>query len=76
MAVNPMDFMKYKKRLELFYQQHPKVMPFLRAVGENGTKAGSVIELRVTDPDGHEMVSNIRLTEDDVETINMAKGLH
>lgn len=73
MAVNPMDFMKYKKRLDLFNEQHPKVQPFLAAAGSEAVEAGSVIEIRIKRPDGHEMVSNIRLTDDDVETVNMLK---
>lgn len=74
MAVNPMELMKYKKRLDLFNQQHPKVQAFLAAVGAQGAVAGSVIELKVTRPDGHEMISNIKLTDDDIETINMLKN--
>jgi hypothetical protein len=71
MGFNPFEMKKYKERLDLFNAQHPKVGAFLAAVGSQGAEAGTVIEMKVTRPDGRELVSNIRLTEDDVETIHM-----
>jgi hypothetical protein len=75
MGFNPFEMRKYKERLEIFNRQHPKVGAFLAAAGAQGTQAGTVIELKVTRPDGRELVSNIRLTEDDVETIQMLRQM-
>lgn len=71
MAMNPMMLMKLKERLGLFQSQHPKFQMFLNAVGNQAIETGSIIEVKVTRPDGKEMVTNLRLTEDDVETVRM-----
>ena len=33
---------------------------------------GSIMEMKVTTPEGWEYITNIRLTQDDVETLRMA----
>ena len=73
--MNPMMMMKLAARWKKFNEEHPKVVPFFRAVAANGIEAGSVIEVKVTDPQGKEYVSNIRVTPDDMETVEMLKGL-
>ncbi len=73
MAINPMHMMKYKERLDKFNQQHPKFGQFIMAAASQGAEVGSVVEIKITRPDGREMVSNIRLTEDDIETLQMVK---
>lgn len=60
-----------KKRLNMFNEDHPKVMPFLNMLKENAVKEGTIVEMRVTTPEGQEYVSNIRLTKTDVETIKL-----
>lgn len=64
-----------KKRLDTFNAEHPKVMPFLQMLKEKAVKEGTIVEMRVTDPDGNEYVSNIRLTQTDVETIKLTDFL-
>ena len=64
MAMNPMQLM-----------QHPKVLEFMHDVVRNDLQPGVVMELRVTDNDGRTSVTNIRLTEEDVETIGILKEL-
>ncbi|MDO4622558.1 MAG: hypothetical protein Q4B22_06360 [Eubacteriales bacterium] len=76
MAFNPMMFMKIRERLTIFQQQHPRVMPFFQAVGAQSIREGTVLELKVTDPEGKSYVSNIRLTADDIETIQMMKEMN
>jgi hypothetical protein len=71
MAVNPMQLMKMKERMNLFQKEHPKMQMFLADVQANALQEGSVIECKVTRPDGREYVSNIRLTADDIETLRM-----
>ena len=75
MAVNPMELMKLGERLRIFQQQHPKVRPFLSEVHGKALAPGAVLEIRVTDVEGKEYVSNIRVTEEDVETIRIISGL-
>ena len=75
MNMNPMLLMQLQQRLSLFQQDHPKVMPFLQMLKGNAVKEGTIVEMRVTDPDGNEYVSNIRLTQTDVETIKLSDFL-
>ena len=74
MAFNPMHLMKLKERLDIFQTQHPKFLPFLRAL-HGRIEVGSVIEFKVTNPDGTEMVSNIKVTEEDLETVKIISEL-
>ncbi len=71
MAVNPMALLHLKERLSIFQKEHPKVRPFLHAVKEDAIVPGTILELKITTQDGRERVTNIRLTENDIETIQM-----
>ena len=73
MAMNPMQLMQLAERLRIFKSQHPKVLDFMHDVVRNDLQPGVVMELRVTDNDGKTSVTNIRLTEEDVETIGILK---
>ena len=69
-----MMLMQLQQRISLFQQDHPKVMPFLQAVGNNAVQEGTVFAIKVTTPDGKTLESNIKLTANDIETINMMKN--
>ncbi|MBO7711668.1 MAG: hypothetical protein J6S83_14460 [Lachnospiraceae bacterium] len=71
MAVNPMAMLKYKERIDQFNADHPKVRPFLAAVTGTAMQEGTVLEIRATTPDGRELVTNIRLNANDIETLRM-----
>ena len=75
MAVNPMQFMQLADRLRIFQSQHHRVIDLLRDVGRNSLEPGVVMELRVTDNNGRTSVTNIRLTQEDMETIEIIKNL-
>jgi hypothetical protein len=72
--MNPMLLMQMQQRFTQFQQDHPKVMPFFRAVGDNAVQEGTVFAIKVTTPDGRTLESNIKLTANDIETINMLKN--
>ncbi len=74
MAMNPALLLQMRERLQIFEKQHPKVPAFMREVGNRAFQEGAVLELKVTDPEGKTYVTNIRVTEDDVKTLNMVKG--
>ena len=71
MALNPIALLKMKERLGIFNEEHPRVRPFFHKIKEDGLPVGSVLELKVMLPDGKEQVTNIRLTENDLETIKI-----
>ena len=75
MAKNPLQFMQLAERLKIFRDQHPRVLDFIQAVGRNNLQPGVILELRVTDLDGKVSVPNMRLTEEDIETIGIIKNL-
>ncbi len=75
MALNPLALLKLKDRLTIFKTEHPKVLPFFRAVNEKGLEPGAVIEMKVIMAGGQEYTTNIRVTPDDVETIDMLSSL-
>ncbi len=68
--MNPMDLLKLKDKFKRFNEDHPKVVPFFKVIGEKAMVPGSVFEIKVTDPNGKEYVSNIRLNENDIDAIN------
>jgi hypothetical protein len=74
MNMNPMLLMQLQQRLSLFQHDHPKVLPFIQAVGNNAVQEGTVFAVKVTTPDGKVLESNIKLTANDIETINMIKN--
>ena len=67
--------MQLAERLKIFRDQHPRVLDFIQAVGRNNLQPGVILELRVTDLDGKVSVTNMRLTEEDIETIGIIKNL-
>ena len=71
MAINPLMLLKAKERLAIFQKDHPKVLPFFDMIKERTLEEGTVYELKVTTPDGHSYVTNIKLTQNDLETIQM-----
>ncbi len=71
MAINPLKLLKMKDRLTTFREEHPKVFPFFHAMKETGIQPGSIIELKIIDTDGKEHVTNIRVTDNDVETLSI-----
>ena len=75
MAVNPMEMMKLGERLNIFRQQHPRFRAFLQDVSEHAISEGSIVELKVTSPDGREYVTNLKLTAEDMETIEILKKM-
>lgn len=75
MAINPMAFLKLKGRLDLFHQDHPRVRSFIETIGKDAIQEGSVLELKVTSPDGKEYVTNIKLNANDIQSIQMLREL-
>lgn len=71
MAVNPKTMMQMASRLRVFTEQHPKVVPFFETAGKNAVQEGTIVEMKITSPEGREYVTNIRLTKDDLETLEM-----
>lgn len=72
--MNPLAALKIKNVLMALNENHPKVLPFFKAV-TNAIDEGSVIEMTLTTSEGKRIVSNIKLTADDIEKFGELKGL-
>lgn len=64
--MNPMNLLQLQGAWTQFKANHPKFPRFLSAVCQKSIKEGTVIEFRVTTPDGRETASNLRLKADDI----------
>lgn len=73
MNINPMKLLQYKNYWNQFIDSHPKLPRFLGAVSQEALEVGTVVEVKVTTAEGKNYVSNIRLTESDMEMIRMMK---
>lgn len=69
MGIHPFQLMQFQEMFETFRQNHPKFPLFLRAVGKDAIKEGTVIELTVKTPEGKNYCTNLRLTSSDVELL-------
>jgi len=67
--LNFSDSVKLMGAWNRFRGNHPKFPAFLNAVKQEGLREGSVIEISVTTPEGRNMVSNLKITESDLELL-------
>ena len=75
MAMNPMEMMKLAKRMNIFSNQHPKTVAFFKSVPQTVVGEGSVVEIKLTDPDGRVYITNFRVTQQDLETLEIFKKM-
>lgn len=64
--MNPMQLLKAKDQLGKFRERHPKFIPFLKSITGKMVD-GSVLEIKLTNPDGNSSTSNIKLTPEDLK---------
>ena len=64
-----------KSGMDRFRANHPKFPMFLKAVSQDGLKEGTIVEINVTTPDGKNYCSNVKLTVDDMEFIDVLKNM-
>lgn len=72
--MNPIAMMQMKGQLEKFKTNHPKVLQFLAVAGQN-IGENSVIEVKVTSPDGKELCTNMKVTADDLELLQKLQDM-
>ena len=72
MSVNPMKIFQLKGLWDRFISNHPKLPRFAQAVAQNAVREGTVIEISVTTSDGQDYVSNLRITQEDMELLREA----
>lgn len=75
MALNPAMLFKIKGAWEKFVSNHPKFPMFLRSASATGIKEGYIIEVKITDTEGKTICTNVKLTDSDMELIDMIKDM-
>lgn len=71
--MNPLAMMKIGERIRIFGEQHPRAVSFLKNLSRHGISEGSILELKVINSDGQEFLANIRITQEDLKTLEMFK---
>ena len=66
------EMMQFNGKMNTFENQHPKVVAFFKENGHH-LQTGNIIEFKIKTPEGLERTTNLRLTQDDVEIINLLK---
>lgn len=74
MNINPMKLMGLKDKFNASRRSHPKFVQFVEAVAGRIEK-GTVVDVKVTLPDGKVIESNINVNDDDVELLRVLKGI-
>ncbi len=72
--MNPIAMMQLKPLLEGFRDRHPKFLQFFAYAGQKAT-AGSLVEISLTGEDGQKIITNIRISPEDVELFRQIKDL-
>ena len=64
-----------KPALDQVNRNHPKLLPFLKAVEADGLTVGSIIEITVTSPEGKARTANIKLQQSDLDLIKVMRNM-
>lgn len=67
--INPTKLFQIKGFWDRFTGNHPKFPKFLQAVAQSPVREGTVIEVKITNPNQDSIAANIRLTSDDMEIL-------
>ncbi len=72
--MNLMNLMQLKESWAVFKNNHPKFPLFLKAALNGSMKEGSVVEIRVTSPEGKTLTTNLKLKASDLELLEQWKN--
>lgn len=73
--INPASIFKIKGAWDKFSANHPRFMPFLAAVNKKGITEGTVIEVSVLSPDGENITTNVKISQEDLALFEEIKQL-
>ena len=75
MGMNPMAVMKLTALWTAFTQRHPKFPAFIKAASQAAMQEGSILEIQVTTPEGKTLTSNLKVTKEDLEMLQMIREM-
>lgn len=58
-----------------FSKNHPKFPGFVKAVQKNGLKPDTIIDIKISYPDGSNLDTNLKITESDIAIIDELKKI-
>lgn len=58
-----------------FSKSHPKFPQFVKAVQKNGIKPDTVIDVKISYPDGTNLDTNLKITESDMAILEELKKM-
>lgn len=58
-----------------FSKAHPKFPQFIKALKSNGLPVDSVIDIKISYPDGKTIDTNLKITSDDLKALEELKKL-
>ena len=73
--MNPADTFKRLAEVNRFKSDHPKAVAFAQSLTRDGLQEGTVVEMKMTAPDGTEKICNLRINEKDVALVAMLREL-
>ena len=72
--MNPMKLGQLKNRFEDFSGRHPKFVQFFTGALPANLSEGSVLEVKIINPEGKELKTNIKVTEEDAKLLEELAG--
>ena len=58
-----------------FTKNHPKFPQFIKTIQKNGLKVDTIIDVKITYPDGSVVDSNLKITDTDLQIIEELKKM-
>lgn len=72
--MNPMALLQLKPLFEQFRDRHPKFVQFFGCAGQS-LGENALVEISVTDPEGKKIVTNMKITAEDLELYQNLQSL-
>ena len=73
--MNIQAMMQMKKAWDSFTNSHPKFPAFLKAA-QGTLREGTIIEFKITTPEGKTIESNLKLNASDMELMDTMRKIH
>ncbi|MDD3219658.1 MAG: hypothetical protein PHC41_14240 [Lachnospiraceae bacterium] len=73
--MNPADIFALKGHIDTLQNNHPRLFQFLGAAKEDAMQEGSIIEVKVTNPEGKVLTTNIKVQASDVAALQTLSSL-
>ena len=65
--MNPAALFKIKGAWQKFSNNHPRLVPFLNAANAKGITPDTIIEVKITYPDGQDLTTNVKIKQEDLD---------